>query len=383
MTQIEKQIRSGLPQVGSSPYGQIHAHSTGNANSTAQNEADYMNSKDINTGFYSHVVGNGRIIQVAPTNNGYWDVGGGWNQWGYAAVELIESHNTQAEFDKDYAIYVQLLRDLADEAGIEKVVDDGSVGITTHSYCTNNQPNNNSDHVDPYPYLAKWGISKAQFKKDVESGNVSGGNITIDNNHDTTETNSTYPQILNGTTVKFGGLYTNKQDATEAKGVNYSSNVQYHTGTVSLRYVIDSSTGFAVYQVVRDDVVLGWINSGDVVATNVDVSSNKIAEDGAFGASTATALQKYYAVTADGVISNQYKQECNQYIYAAEFNDTLIGSNVVRKLQATLGLEQDGLFGESTIKALQKRYGTTVDGIISPISSVVKELQKHLNNNTI
>ncbi|MFV0560556.1 MAG: peptidoglycan-binding domain-containing protein, partial [Enterococcus sp.] len=80
---------------------------------------------------------------------------------------------------------------------------------------------------------------------------------------------------------------------------------------------------------------------------------------------------------------NQYKQECNQYIYAAEFNDTLIGSNVVRKLQATLGLEQDGLFGDSTIKALQKRYGTTVDGIISPISSVVKELQKHLNNNTI
>lgn len=74
MVKIEKQIRSGLPQVGSAPYGQVHAHSTGNYNSTAQNEADYMQTKDINSGFYTHVVGNGRIIQVGNTNRGAWDV---------------------------------------------------------------------------------------------------------------------------------------------------------------------------------------------------------------------------------------------------------------------------------------------------------------------
>lgn len=167
---IEQQIRQGLPQVGVLPYGQVHAHSTGNPNSTAQNEADYMQRRPVESGFFSHVVGNGRVIQTAPVNRGAYDVAGGWNAWGYAHVELIESHKTQAEFDRDYKLYVELLRQLADEAGLPKTLDKGDTGILTHEYCTYHQPYNSSDHVDPYPYLAKWGISRAQFKHDVENG---------------------------------------------------------------------------------------------------------------------------------------------------------------------------------------------------------------------
>ena len=167
---IEKQIRQDTPQVSVAPYKQIHAHSTGNPSSTAQNEADYMNRKDLSSGFFTHVVGNGRIIQTAITNRGAWDVGGSWNNKTYAAVELIESHKTQAEFDRDYKLYVELLRQLAKENGIPIQVDCGVEGINTHYYCTYNQPGNKSDHIDPYPYLKKWGISKAQFKKDVENG---------------------------------------------------------------------------------------------------------------------------------------------------------------------------------------------------------------------
>ena len=48
---VKKQIRQGLPQVGVKPYRQVHAHSTGNPNSTAQNEADYMRRKNLNSGF--------------------------------------------------------------------------------------------------------------------------------------------------------------------------------------------------------------------------------------------------------------------------------------------------------------------------------------------
>lgn len=382
MTKIEKQIRSGLPQVGSAPYGQVHAHSTGNANSTAQNEADYMQTKDINTGFYTHVVGNGRIIQVGEVNRGAWDVGGGYNRYTYAAVEFIESHKTQAEFDEDYAIYVQLLRDLADEAGIEKVVDEGSVGINSHYYCTNNQPNNGSDHVDPYPYLEKWGISKAQFKKDVESGNSS--TSIVDGGSDTTteKPSGKFETIKNGAVVEFGGLYKTKQDATEAKGNNYTTDVASHVGTVRLRYVIDSNTGFAVYCIALNGKDLGWCNSGDITDSTATLPS-QLTVDGKFGASTAKALQAYYGTTQDGVISHQCKQDCNQYVYAAQFDTTMTGSSVIKKLQGTSGVIADGLFGESTIKALQKRYGTTVDGIISPVSSVVKELQKHLNNNKV
>lgn len=167
-------MRYDTPQVGYAPYRQVHAHSTGNRNSTAQNESDYMQRKNLNSGFYTHVVGNGRIIQTAPTNRGAWDVGGGWNAETYAAVELIESHKTKDEFMRDYKIYIGLLRDLAKQAGIPTTLDTGDLaGIKTHDYCTHHQPNNGSDHVDPYPYLAKWGISREQFKKDIESGNVS------------------------------------------------------------------------------------------------------------------------------------------------------------------------------------------------------------------
>lgn len=164
-------LRTDLPEVGEQPYRQVHAHSTGNRNSTAQNEADYHYRKDPELGFFSHVVGNGRVMQVGPVNNGSWDVGGGWNAETYAAVELIESHETQEEFMRDYKLYIELLRNLADEAGLPKTLDSDSLaGIKTHQYCTYNQPRNYSDHVDPYPYLAKWGISREQFKKDIEGG---------------------------------------------------------------------------------------------------------------------------------------------------------------------------------------------------------------------
>ena len=163
--------REGLPQIGYAPYRQIHAHSTGNRNSTAQNEADYHMRRPVDSGFFSHVVGNGRVMQVGPVNQGAYDVGGGWNYETYAAVELIESHSTKEEFMEDYRLYIQLLRDLADEAGLPKTLDsDALEGIKSHEYCTNNQPNNFSDHVDPYPYLAKWEISRDQFKRDIENG---------------------------------------------------------------------------------------------------------------------------------------------------------------------------------------------------------------------
>lgn len=163
--------REGLPQIGYAPYRQVHAHSTGNKNSTAQNEADYHMRRPVESGFFSHVVGNGRVMQVGPTNNGCYDVGGGWNYETYAAVELIESHSTQDEFMEDYRLYIELLRNLADEAGLPKTLDsDDLEGIKSHEYCTNNQPNNASDHVDPYPYLASWGISREQFKHDIENG---------------------------------------------------------------------------------------------------------------------------------------------------------------------------------------------------------------------
>jgi N-acetylmuramoyl-L-alanine amidase len=205
----KSRLRTELPQVGVRPYRQVHAHSTGNPNSTAQNEADYHWRKNPELGFFSHVVGNGRVMQVGPVNNGSWDVGGGWNAETYAAVELIESHKTQEEFNRDYRLYVPLLRNLAEEAGLPVTLDtDDLAGIKTHYHCTYHQPNNNSDHVDPYPYLAKWGISREQFKYDIEHGlNVEPGWKQNDTGYWYVKEDGSYPkekfEKINGTWYYF------------------------------------------------------------------------------------------------------------------------------------------------------------------------------------
>ena len=207
-------MRNDTPQVGHPPYRQVHAHSTANPNSTAQNEADYMARKDLNSGYYTHVVGNGKVIQTAPTNRGAYDVGGGWNYETYAAVELIESHKTKEEFMVDYPIYVDLLRRLATEGGIPTTLDSGALdGIKTHAYCTAHQPYNNSDHIDPYPYLAKWGISKEQFKRDIEQGVTQNQNTNITNNQ-------------GGTTTMYA-IYWKKNTKTGGKDAYFFNGVEY------------------------------------------------------------------------------------------------------------------------------------------------------------
>ena len=106
--------------------------------------------------------------------------------------------------------------------------------------------------------------------------------------------------------------------------------------------------------------------------------------DGQFGNATAKRLQEYFDTAGkDGVISHQYKQTFNQNIYAAQFDSSLTGSNVVKALQRFLGIGQDGLLGQGTIKALQKHLGTTQDGTISPVSDSVRELQRRLNANKL
>lgn len=113
-------------------------------------------------------------------------------------------------------------------------------------------------------------------------------------------------------------------------------------------------------------------------------SYTQLTVDGSFGPATAKRLQQYFGTTQDGVISHQYRQKYNQNIHAAKFDNTLIGSNVVRALQKMLKINQDGLMGQATIKALQKRFGTTQDGIVSaPTSEMVKELQRRLNKNKL
>ncbi|MGO2853174.1 hypothetical protein [Tetragenococcus koreensis] len=200
------------------------------------------------------------------------DVGGDWNSWGYASIELIESHQTRAEFEKDYKNYVELLRKAAKNAGVAIRVDSGEEGILSHSYCTQRQPNNKSNHVDPYPYLAKWGISEAQFKKDVESGEITGGG------------NNNIPRQ-----IVVDGQWGN--DCTKR--------LQEYFGTKPIDGIISgqikTSANANVYSAQ-------WGTGGSNVVRAIQKQLGLV-QDGNIGSGTVKAMQKHYGTAQDGIIS--------------------------------------------------------------------------------
>ncbi|MGX7133077.1 glycoside hydrolase family 25 protein [Enterococcus songbeiensis] len=160
----------------------------------------------------------------------------------------------------------------------------------------------------------------------------------------------------------------------------YTSNgkLSGYSGPLDLNRIVKKGFNY-FFGTATTDSNTGSTNTGSTSKP----SYTKLTVDGKFGAATAKRLQQYFGTTQDGVISHQYKQKYNQNVYAAQFDKTLIGSNVVVALQKWLKVEADGLCGKATIVALQKRMGTTADGFISPVSDCVKELQRALNNNKL
>lgn len=152
----------------------IIAHESGNPNNVGANslanEIAYM-KRNAHQAFVSHWVGGGgKIIQLAKVGLVQWGAGPYANPYAYAQVELARTNNL-ATFNKDYAAYVWLLRQLAIEAGLPVTLNTGynlaEPGIKTHSWISKHI--GGTTHVDPDGYLASWGISMAQFKQDIET----------------------------------------------------------------------------------------------------------------------------------------------------------------------------------------------------------------------
>lgn len=178
-------VPNGLAQQGGysvPPYTSVHAHDTGNPNSSMANERDYL-ANHYNDAFYTHLVGfnpaTGRAEawQVAEKNQGAWDLGSyNGNANGYASVEFVGgSIKNQDQFNQAYKVYVELLRQLADEAGAKKILDPqsaiataGAGYIVTHNFASRN--GFGSSHIDPLNFLASWGVSYDQFKNDIANG---------------------------------------------------------------------------------------------------------------------------------------------------------------------------------------------------------------------
>lgn len=162
------EIRNNIPDVGGlTEVCYIIAHETANPSSTMDNEIAFMES-NWRSAFVSNFVGDGgREVQVHRPGRLQWGAGPRVNKYAYAQVELCEDKLDPAKFKKNYVAYVNLLRSLAKEAGLPLKLDEGR-GIVTHAWVSNNL--GGTDHNDPYPFLARMGISKAQFKHDIENG---------------------------------------------------------------------------------------------------------------------------------------------------------------------------------------------------------------------
>lgn len=163
---------------------------------------------------------------------------------------MIESHKTKDEFLRDYRIYVELLRDLAKEAGIRTTLDTGELGIITHDYARRHQPYNQTDHVDPYPYLAKWGISREQFKKDVENG-ISGGGST---------TPPVKPPVKKVELLPHATHYSKSSKGTKiADWVKKQKIFEY-----DMSRPISQSYSNTEYRLINKGTPIGWVLSQDI-----------------------------------------------------------------------------------------------------------------------
>lgn len=149
----------------------IIAHDTGNDNNkgtnSAKNEASYMKSHW--SAAYTHfIVDDAGIYQVGEPGYVAW---GALNANPYSPMQVELAHvNSQTRFNESYKRYIWLIRYYANKYDIPLTLDTGGAGtkgVKTHQWVTNHY---GGDHVDPYGYLAKWGISKAQFAKDLKNG---------------------------------------------------------------------------------------------------------------------------------------------------------------------------------------------------------------------
>lgn len=110
--------------------------------------------------------------------------------------------------------------------------------------------------------------------------------------------------------------------------------------------------------------------------------SGKIAVDGLWGAGTTLALQKHFGTPADGVVSSQYSG--NRGILKActggwQWVSHPQGSQLIAKIQKTLGVSADGIMGKQTVNALERHFGFSPDGYLGAPSNTVKKMQQAIN----
>ncbi|MFT8640080.1 peptidoglycan-binding protein [Bifidobacterium sp.] len=149
------------------------------------------------------------------------------------------------------------------------------------------------------------------------------------------------------------------------------------------KLVVDGSYGPATraavanFQKTHGLTVDGYAGPATQAKLSGTHSTSKIAVDGSAGSATIALWQKVMGTSTDGIVSGQVTPRgySRTALYSVTYGHT--GSNLICKVQAKLGLHQDGFLGPNTIKAIQRRLGVTADGNFGP--ATVRALQTRLN----
>lgn len=154
----------GSSQLATHQY--IIIHDTGNDNNkginSGRNEAQYMKAHWQSA--YTHAIVDDNDIYIVGTPS-YVAYGAGniANRRSPFQIELAHV-NSQARFNRSYKMYIEAIKYFANKYNIPLTLDTSGNGIKSHLWVSENIW---GDHTDPYGYLKKWGISKAQLIDDL------------------------------------------------------------------------------------------------------------------------------------------------------------------------------------------------------------------------
>lgn len=298
------------PGEGSSQLAQnryIIVHDTANPNASGRNEATYM-KRNWRNAYTTHIVGDGIVYQVGQP--GYVSYGAlNANPYAPAQIEL-QATPDKVLFAKNYAVYIELIRDLCNQFGIPKTLDAvyGTNGAKSHLWVTNNF---GGDHTDPYGYLASMGISKAQFANDIANG-LNG------------QPNKPTPPAGN---VDKEVKYIRIKESARAYGRSSQKRV-IPSGARNMAFTVIKRIDVAYDARINYEYLVEyqgkreWVISTDVTATNAfDPQVIQVAPH-----STNFSLSSQYRSTPDSIKGKKYTvQKVNQLIFGGKLqNEYLI-----------------------------------------------------------
>lgn len=227
------------------------AHESGNDNDIKDpnallHEVQFMR-KDWNDAYATHFVGymdgKAQIYRIGEPGYVSWGALSA-NPYAPFQIEFARVYQDNHEhFMEAYKLYVEAIRYYSRKFGIPLTLDSAGNGIKSHQWVTNNY---GGDHVDPYPYFARMGISKNQFASDLVNG-FSGN---------TAQTGSSTAPVKQRDVITIANGPATGVASWDNKGhMIIGSNSKFRNGTAWKSFGVFKLNGLPMYKVAPNEYV--------------------------------------------------------------------------------------------------------------------------------